>query len=342
MRVKHLLILTALSSIIFLSSCAGNKSMELSYENPVWDGYLADPHIFRAEGSYYAVGTGQAEDGRHFPIVKSDDFVNWEHTGGALEPLEEPNLELYWAPEIAERDGKFYLYYAGDMNMRVAVAESPEGPYEDAGIKLFPDLEFSIDGHPYKDPVSGEWYLFFAKDFFDKKPGTALAVVKLGDDMLSTEGQVHTVMRAFSDWQIYERNRDWYDKTWPAWYTVEGPAVLHKDGKYYCFYSGGNWQTPGYGVGCAVSKDITGPYKDPWSESEPSVLSSDDTELIGPGHNSVIKAPDGQTWFIVYHSWNSEQTKRQMCIDPLIWTSEGPKCFNPSRGEKTVSLPLND
>ena len=155
-------------------------------------------------------------DGRYFPILKSGDFANWEYVGGALPALKEPEMKLYWAPEIAERDGKYYLYYAGDIKMRVAVSDRPEGPYEDMGVLLFPELEFSIDGHPYKDPVSGQWYLFFAKDFFDKKPGTALAVVKLGDDMKSTVGPVHTVLRAFSDWQIYERNRTLYDKLWPA------------------------------------------------------------------------------------------------------------------------------
>ncbi|AQT69113.1 Extracellular endo-alpha-(1-_5)-L-arabinanase 2 precursor [Anaerohalosphaera lusitana] len=315
--------------------------MTLTYENPVWKGYLADPHILYTDGSYYAVGTGQTDDGKHFPILKSDDFENWEFVGGALEPLNEPQMDLYWASEIAERDGKYYLYYAGDMKMRVAVADRPEGPYKDAGVLLFPDLEFSIDGHPYKDPVSGKWYLFFAKDFFDKKPGTALAVVELGEDMISTVGPVHTVLRAFADWQIYERNRNWYDKHWPAWYTVEGPAVLYKDGKYYCFYSGGNWQTPEYGVGCAVSDTITGPYKDPWSSEGASVLSGQNNELIGPGHNSVITAPDGKTWFIIYHSWNSERTARQMCIDPLEWTADGPKAYQPSRGEKTVTIPLS-
>ena len=30
------------------------------------------------------------------------------------------------------------------------------------------------------------------------------------------------------------------------WYTLEGPAVRHHDGAYYCFYSGGSWLTEGY------------------------------------------------------------------------------------------------
>ena len=249
-------------------------------------------------------------------------------------------MKEYWAPEVAEHNGKFYLYYAGDMKQRVAVADSPEGPFKDTGKLMFPELEFSIDGHPFKDPLSGKWYLFFAKDFFDKRPGTALAVVELADDMISTKGPVHTVIRAFSDWQIYQRNRHWYDKDWPAWHTIEGAAVVYKDGKYYCFYSGGNWQTPGYGVGCGISDTITGPYTDLWSKTKASVLSSIEDKLIGPGHNSVMLGPDKETYFIVYHSWNAQRTARQMCIDPILWTAEGPKAYKPSRGKKQVTIPL--
>jgi beta-xylosidase len=324
------------------SSCTEQESLTLTYTNPVWEGYLADPQVLFANGFYYAYGTGQTEEGLQFPVLKSSDFVNWEFVGGALSPLTDPKLELYWAPEVIEHGGKYYLYYAGDMKMRVAVSDKPEGPFKDSGVSLFPEMDFSIDGHPFHDPVSGMWYLFFARDYFDQRPGTALSVVQLGKDMLSTQGPVYTVMRAFADWQIYERNRTLYDRLWPAWYTVEGPTVIYKEGRYYCFYSGGNWQTPGYGVGCGISDTVTGPYRDPWSRQAACVLSTIPGKLIGPGHNSVIVGPDQETYFIVYHSWNSQKTARQMCIDPIRWTKNGPKCDKPSRGTKTIQLPLSD
>ncbi|MBI9017268.1 MAG: family 43 glycosylhydrolase [Phycisphaerae bacterium] len=343
MQKKHLLILIALfMSIITFGSQSNDtdQSITLSYANPVWDGYFADPHVTFANGYYYAYGTGQVEDGKQFPVLRSRDFTSWEFVGGALEPLKEPAMNDYWAPEVAEHNGKYYLYYSGDMKQRVAVADCPQGPFVDTGKLMFPELEFSIDGHPFKDPVSGKWYLFFAKDFFDKRPGTALAVVELADDMISVKSPVYTVIRAFSDWQIYQRNRHWYDKDWPAWHTLEGAAVVYRDGKYYCFYSGGNWQTPGYGVGCGVSDTITGPYVDQWSNDGASVLSTIEDKLIGPGHNSVILGPDKKTYFIVYHSWNTQRTARQMCIDPIVWTADGPKAYKPSRGKKQVTIPL--
>ena len=82
--------------------------------------------------------------------------------------MTEPKLKAYWAPEVAEHDGKYYLYYAGNCKMRVAVSDHPAGPFKDVGTILFPDEPFSIDGHPYRDPQTGKWYLFFAKDFLDR------------------------------------------------------------------------------------------------------------------------------------------------------------------------------
>ena len=122
--------------------------------------------------------------------------------------------------------GKFYLHYAGDRKMRVAVSDPPTGPFKDTGKWMFPDLEFSIDGHAFKDPGNGNWYLFFAKDFFDQRPGTALAVVQLADDVITRVGEQKTVMCAFADWQIYERDRDLYNRKWDAWHTVECPVVI--------------------------------------------------------------------------------------------------------------------
>lgn len=319
---------------------AAEKGLVLEYSNPVWEGYLADPQVIKVDDGYYAYGTGEAFEGRQFPVLHSTDFVHWKHIGNALETVAAPKMKDYWAPEVAEKDGRYYLYYAGDGKMRVAVGDRPAGPFKDAGKLLFPDEPFSIDGHPFKDPRSGKWYLFFAKDFLDGRVGTALAVVELGEDMVSTVGPVKTVLRAVGDWQIYQRDRKMYGRVFDAWHTVEGPTVVYRDNRYYCFYSGGNWQTPGYGVGFATSDSVMGPYRDTADLDGATVLKSIPGKLIGPGHNGAILGPDGVTWFIVYHSWNAERTKRQMCMDPIEWTAGGPKAYQPSRGEKRVRVPL--
>src|SRR4051812_22104906 len=132
-----------------------------TYQNPVWPGYFADPFVLKAsDGCYYAYGTGPAgEDGRPFPILKSNDLAEWETLGGALEPLPSDVPMNYWAPEVAEKDGHFYLFYSASPTtsdehhrLRVAIADSPAGPFRDAGCVLIPQLGFTIDGSPFRDP----------------------------------------------------------------------------------------------------------------------------------------------------------------------------------------------
>lgn len=321
--------------------------MKLTYQNPVWPEYFADPFVLKWQGAYWAYGTGNVQaDDRCFPVLHSTDFVHWEHIGCALEPPD-PTHTAYWAPEVAERDGRFYLYYSAASGpsddthrLRVAVADHPAGPFRNTGEVLLPNEGFTIDPHAFRDPRDGRWYLFFAKDFFDARVGTGLAVVPLADDMIHTAGPVTTVLRPSADWQIYERNRALYGQTWAAWHTVEGPFVVARAGRYYCFYSGGNWQTHEYGVGYGVADHVLGPYRDEWSQAGASVLRGIPNTVLGPGHNSIVRGPDDQTEFIVYHTWDVAQTARRMCIDPLIWTADGPRCLGPTTTLQTIELPL--
>lgn len=316
----------------------------LTYQNPVWNDYLADPFVLRWRGDYYAYGTGsdvgngRQPDGRVFPVITSPDLVHWTPVGGALEPLPGTQQSPYWAPEVAERNGVFYMYYAVDCRLRVAMASHPAGPFRDAGRDLFPDEPFSIDAHPFCDPRDGRWYLYFAKDFFDERVGTGTAVVPLADDMMTPLEKPRVVLRASSDWHIYERNRHWYGKQWDAWHTVEGPFVLAHEGRYYCLYSGGSWLTPNYGVSYGVADHPMGPFCDEWSHSGPAVLKGIPGKVLGPGHNSVILGPDGKTDYMVYHAWDLDQKARRMCIDPLIWTQDGPRCEGPSTQRREVRV----
>jgi beta-xylosidase len=325
--------------------------MRLAYSNPVWPGYLADPFAFRVGDLYYAVGTGGPEnhglqpDGRMFPLLRSRDLTEWEYLGGALAPLNDPEKPAYWAPEIAEKDGRYYMYYsAGGLEgegqqLRVAVTGDLDEAFVDAGVTLMPDEPFTIDASPFRDPRDGRWYLFFAKDYFDGEyPGTAAAVVPLRDDMLGVEGEAECLIRASAEWQLFQRNRRWYDRDWQAWYTVEGPfTVFHAD-RYYCLYSAGRWETADYGVSYVVADHPMGPYRhEPFSDG-PCVLKGIPGQVLGPGHNSVVLGPDGQTDFVVYHAWDANRTARRLCIDPLRWTDQGPRCDGPSIGPRELGL----
>lgn len=316
--------------------------MSLVHRNPVWPGYFADPFVLRTPEGYFAYGTGEAaerdRDGGAwaFKILRSRDFVTWEPAGAALRLEEGEVAKAYWAPEVAERDGKSVLYYSSAPagsderhRVHVAVAEQPTGLFVRGGAVLPEEIGFSIDAHPFRDPRDGEWYLFFARDFFDERVGTGVAVVPLADDMRRASGSARTVARANADWQIYERDRVLYGQRWSAWHTVEAPCVVAHAGRYYCFFSGGNWQTEDYGVSYATAEHPLGPWKH-MAENRPMVLRSR-AGALGPGHNSCVIAPDGSEW-LVYHAWDDARKARRMFVDPLVWTSAGPRCAGPTLG----------
>ena len=312
--------------------------MSATYTNPVWPEILADPFVLRHEGVYYAYGTAPAApDGSAVPVLHSRDLVAWEAVGHALAPT---GAAEFWAPEVASHGGRFYMYYSSgggqaegtDQRLRVAVAEHPAGPFIDGGRLLAPDQPFSIDAHPFRD-ADGQWYLFYCVDFLepegDHRVGTGIVVDRLLD-MGTLAGEARTVVRPHRDWHVFRKGRTMYGKV-VDWHTVEGPALLVHDGKYYCFYSGGAWERDHYGVSWVVADHPLGPYRRPEAgEAARLMRTPANGELLGPGHNSFTVSPDGSETWIVYHAWDLAQTGRRMCIDKLAWRDGTPTTIGPT------------
>lgn len=308
---------------------------------PVYHGYFADPFAWEHDGLYYAIGTGASEAAGSpqplvFPLLTSQDFQTWTFAGHALRRPDPAFGDSYWAPEVAYWEGRFYLYYSvghGDKQhqIRVAVSDQPLGPYEDQTQLLYPTpYPFAIDPHPFQDQ-DGQWYLFYACDFLDSdtsnqqaRVGTGLMVDRLVT-MTQLAGTPQVVLRARSDWQRFLADRPMYGGIYD-WHTLEGACVRRHQGRYYCFYSGGRWETENYGVDYGVADGVMGPYSDAGNGSGARVLRSIPGQLIGPGHNSIVRGPD-QTEYLVYHAWNPAGTERQIYISPLTWTPDGPRCY---------------
>lgn len=202
-------------------------------------------------------------------------------------------------------------------HLRVAVADDVTGPYVDQGVDLSPGERFAIDPHPFQD-ADGSWYLFYARDDLDgERVGTMLAVVALPSPT-RTEGTAVGVLRPSADWQIFARGRPMYGGV-HDWHTLEGPFVVHRAGRYWCFYSGGSWKESGYGVACAVAEHVLGPWRDVGAGP---LMRSATGHLLEPGHNSIVTRPAGDD-VMVYHAWDRELTARRMCIGPLRWGHDG-------------------
>jgi beta-xylosidase len=303
-----------------------------SFANPLYEGYFADPFVFSSGGEYFAVGTGPTGDpATELPMLRSKNLRSWESLGGALLRSRPPGSH-HWAPEVAEHDGVFYMYYSVGVSderheLRVASSALPEGPYRELADPLLDPLtaSFAIDPSPFRD-IDGRWYLFYARDFLDSedgaRPGTALVVAPLVG-MTAIPPTFTTVMRAHHDWQRFEPNRPIYGGVYD-WHTLEGPTVIRHGGRYYCLYSGGNWQNESYGIDFVVADSLTGPWHDSNPGDRARVLRTIPGKIIGPGHNSVTRDLDGCP-LVAFHAWDAAKTARRLHLDRLVWTLDGPR-----------------
>jgi GH43 family beta-xylosidase len=308
--------------LAIMAAAERDETSAETYLNPVHARDFPDPFVLKFAGEYFAYCTGLQADARAFGVMRSRDLVRWSERAGALEPLpgEHP---CYWAPEVYYRDGKFLMYYSvGNetlMHVRVAVAEHPTGLFVDSGRRLTKE-EFAIDPHVFTD-ADGARYLFYATDFLEHTHiGTGTVVDRMLDDF-TLQGRPRPVTRALYDWQVYDPARK--EKGGVRWHTVEGPFVLAHRGRYYEMFSGGNWQNISYGVSYATSDRVLSDKE--WEQHADGVkvlpvLRTIPGEVVGPGHNSVVRAPDNQQLFCVYHRWAEEG--RVLSIDRLEFVGD--------------------
>lgn len=304
---------------------------------PVFDGYFADPFILSpSAGGYVAYGTREMAgrvDGRVFESLFSADLVHWESRGPVLNRLDDACGDEYWAPEVVEAEGAFWMYFSvghgiAGHHIRVARSLSQFGPFQDCGVSLTPQELFAIDPHPFRD-TGGNWYLAFARDVLDSpRPGTHLAIAPL----LSMTGLAHpptSILAPDADWQLYERGRSMYGAQYD-WHTLEGPFVVHRHGRYWLTYSGGAWTGDSYAVSWAVAENPLGP----WSHAPVGalpLLATRPGELLGPGHSSITSDPSGRD-VIAFHSWDDDLLARRMHLRYISFDPDGPRLGGPVDG----------
>lgn len=298
---------------------------------PAWPGYLADPFVQRTATGYVAVGTEDPapEEGGLFPVLVSPELREWRAVGHALRRPAAELGDAFWAPEIVERDGAWWLYYSvghGIAGHRIRVARSgrPEGPYDDLGVELTPDESFAIDAHPFRDD-DDSWYLFYARDVLDAdRVGTHLAVAPMASPV-GLAGPAVPALAPYADWQLYERGRHMYGRAFD-WHTLEGPSVVRRHGRYWMTFSGGAWTGEGYQVSWAVADHPLGPWTPAPADAPPLLASGHG--LVGPGHNSLVVGPDGSD-VIVFHSWDARRTHRRMHLARISFEPDGPRVTDP-------------
>lgn len=291
--------------------------------NPILENLeAADPHVLLHGHRYflYATVAGKTEPG--FAVWSSPDLQSWQYEGMALCMSEVSwAKERDWAPAIIERNGRFYLYFCGEDQIGVAVADSPVGPFEDCLnaplVPYLPDTS-SIDPMAFTDDdgksflywgaVPGYWLEEPLKaQGFDLKMG--LSVAPLNPDLISFAGPEQTTVSI-------ER----WGEAWHAFDHMEAQFVLKRRGIYYLMWSRGSYgrfeDDMAYHLVYATSNSPLGPWKR--NGDRPVLSNRADIEVFAPGHHSILQRPGTDEWLCFYHFHRAAKTWRDgVEFDPI-------------------------
>lgn len=324
-------LLTLLSALCLLLTPAlaraGAGPAERFYQNPARVRNIGDPFILPAEGSYWLFAT---TGGLAFQVRQSQDLVHWGKPAYAYAPGRDSWAGRdFWAPEVFEKDGRYYLFYSardnksGSLRVGLASAGRPQGPYEDVGKGPLFDFGYAaIDAHLFME--EGRAYLYYARDcsenVVDGRHESHIYGVRLKDDLSGVAGEPVLLTRPDQPWEL---------RSGPEWLWNEGPSVVKHQGKYYLYYSANYFASRDYAVGVAVADDPLGPfvkYPEPlmsWRGQADRVLVS------GPGHNSFFTV--GGELFTAYHSHvypKIPSGNRQLAIDRAGFLPDGRAYIN--------------
>lgn len=257
--------------------------------------FFADPEIFADDGKYYIYPTtdGHSEwGGWTIHAFESTDLVNWTDKGVVVN-LRDQNLDgapdsgilpnrttKAWAPAMAKRDGKYYLYFSGDGQTNVAVSDRPDG-----GFALTNSVVAdSIDPAVFQDPQTGKWYIAWGQ--------SGIRYAELNADMRSYDRS--TVVQQ------------------PITGFREGSFITAREylGKwtYYYSYSVDDTNSPDYRIAYATATSMSGP----WTYRG-EILNKDLTKgILGTGHHSVLQVPGTDDWYVAYHAFLTDEMRPRL------------------------------
>ena len=251
---------------------------------------LADPFILLHEGIYYAYGTHHP---RGIEFYTSTNLKNWHYGGVALHRDDSYGTKWFWAPEVYHINGKFYMYYTAQERICVATSDSPKGPFKQKELQPMIPNEHAIDNTLFIDD-DGTPYLFYVHI----KNGFHIKVAELERDYMTIKP--NTTTHCIKPTQRWERQEGKVN---------EGPSIIKHDGLYFMFYSGNGYTSHQYGIGCAVSRNIRGP----WRKLPDNPILQLPGELVGSGHGAPFYDKAGRLHY-VFHAHNSKEKVHPRCM----------------------------
>lgn len=313
-------------SLLVLTTAAEAQRTRATFVNPVEAGDYPDPSVIRVGRDYWASAT-TSEWAPEFPILHSRDLVNWEVVGAVFQRRPEWATGSFWAPELSQDRGRFFVYYVarkkgGPLCAAVASASRPQGPYRDHGPLVCQEVG-SIDPFPVTDE-NGRRYLLWKEDGNSVSKPTPIWAQQLSADGTRLIGERKELFHNDQAWEKHP--------TLPYGDLVEGPTVVRRDGWFYLFYAGNFCcaRECGYAVGVARSRKLLGP----WEKYSKNPIMEGNGDWRCPGHGTVVEDERGRTWFL-YHAYRRDDfvyVGRQAMLDEVTWGSDGWPSINEGRG----------
>lgn len=328
----------------------------IAYSNPL-KVQFGDPYILRAsDGKYYIYGTG-AGAGNGFVTYSSSDLINWKREGQVYFDNNKNGWgeHSYWAPEVYERNGKYYMFYSAQWKVNpsnelenfkigVAVADEPTGPFIDMHNRPVFDPGYPIIDANVFFAENGKVYLYYSrccykhpvdsevarwvrkKGWFNEIEESWVYGVEMKPDFSGVIGDPILLLRPplmmndpQAKWESLSVTTKEVNRRW-----TEGSCIFKLGDIYYIMYSANYFGGKNYAVGYATSKSPLGPFIKAGNNPVLHKNTAAGGIVTGTGHNSVVYAPDGKTMLCVYHGRTSKTgDERVVFIDKMQITKNG-------------------
>lgn len=356
--------------ITLLFSCNNRQDKSIVYSNPLHVSF-GDPFILHAsDGKFYMYGTS---GNNGFKTYSSDDLVYWKDEGIVYEGATSNSwtVDCFWAPEVYERDGKYYLFFSSNWkdnptkeleNFRigVAIADKPTGPFKEMHDRPIFDPGYPIiDANLYFDDINGKVYMYYSrccyknpveseiagwaheKGWFDEIEESWIYGVEIKPDFSDIIGEPVLLLRppvklddTQAEWESRSVTAHEVNRRW-----TEGSFIIKKEDTFYMMYSANFFGGQYYAVGYATSQHPLGPFTKADNNPVLQKNTEEDGDVTGTGHNMILTLPTGEMYCVYHGRTTKTGDDRVVFIDKMEIDNDGKLVVHgPTTNEQTIVL----
>lgn len=284
--------------------------------------HIRDPFVFTShkESKYYLFGTtfadGCGDEDPIFEVYVSENLEDWEGPYIAFKPPKGFwGVRHYWAPEVFEIDGRFYMFasFKGGIGEHrgtgILVSDHPAGPYLPHSEGPVTPIDWEcLDGTYYEDEKGKRW-IVFCHEWTQIYEGKIMAL-RLSHDLKQSVGEPIDILNAakmpwirhFGDTRIEKIG-----------YLTDAPFIYEaRNGELVMLWS--SYSVPNYGDSglggytVAIARSKSGEVTGPWTHDEQLLLDRN------AGHSSLFRNLQGELYISTHFPDTPHGSERPLFI----------------------------